>query len=325
MAGPDRGEAASPSGGIARLSTVAKMPLPGPLGAQDPLQLPHPLGSPQAGERQRAPGDAQRDAEGRLVGPVPGDVADHHVHGAVRRLHEVVEVAAQQRVLPAGPVLGDDVDTRVVQQQRRRQQPAFQPGVLPGPQLGWRAARPRSARRACARSRSSTRAPQHFGLDPALDQVVLRARGDRRDPEVLVVEAGQHDDRDGRVALGDPVERRRSRRRRAGCRSSRTQSGRAAAISRSASAIDCAQTTRMSTPASAISSSTSTASARSSSTSSSDNVSPSLGTRMCPGTLVGGRPWRTPIPSIDNFSTISWAARGAVNVPARRCGPPSRR
>ena len=55
------------------------------------------------------------------------------------------------------------------------------------------------------------RAPQHFGFDSTLDQVVLRSGGNRRHPEVLVVEPGEDDDRSVGVGLldafqsGDPV------------------------------------------------------------------------------------------------------------------------
>ena len=189
--------------------------LAGAFGAQDPLELAHPVGAAQAGEGQRAPGDAQRDTERGLVGTVAGDVADHDVHGPVRRLDEVVEVAAEQRVLPARPVPRDDLDARVVEQQRRGQQPALEPGVLlraklagvqlDGGELG-----------ALALDRVEHRAPQHLGFDPALDQVVLRAGGDRRDAEVLVGQPGQHHDRHAGVALADALRARRCRWRRAG-------------------------------------------------------------------------------------------------------------
>ena len=109
-------------------------------GFQDPLELPHPVGATQAGERERTPGDAQRDAERGLVGTVAGDVADHDVHRPVRRLHEVVEVTAEQRVLPAGHVPRDDFDAGVVEQQRRRRQAALEAGVLHAREAGWRAA-----------------------------------------------------------------------------------------------------------------------------------------------------------------------------------------
>ena len=116
----DRVDCGTPRVGIARLNTVAKMPLPARSVAQDPLELAHPVGATQTGERQRAPGDAQRHAERRLVGAVARDVADHHVHRPVRGLHEVVEIAAEQRILPAGHVPRDDFDAGVVQQQRGR-------------------------------------------------------------------------------------------------------------------------------------------------------------------------------------------------------------
>ena len=49
-----------------------------------------------------------------------------------------------------------------------------------------------------ALDRVEHRPPQHFGFDPTLDQIVLRAGGDRRDAEVLVVQSGEHDDRNVR-------------------------------------------------------------------------------------------------------------------------------
>ncbi len=202
--------------------------------------------------------------------PVPGDVADQDVHDPVGRLHDVVEVSAQQRVLAARPVAGDDVDARVVEQQRRGQQAAFQQRVLAGPQLA-RVQVGGDELGALALDRVQQRAPQHFGFDAPLDQVVLRARRDRGSPEVLVVQPGQHDDRDGGVAFGDAVERVDP----VGVGQVQVQQhaigARRCASSRSAWAIDCAHTTRMSATASAIRSSTSTASARSSSTSSNDN------------------------------------------------------
>ena len=54
----------------------------------------------------------------RLVRTVASHVADHDVDRAIRGLHEIVEVAAEEGMLTAGPVLRDDVDTRRVQQQR---------------------------------------------------------------------------------------------------------------------------------------------------------------------------------------------------------------
>ena len=48
--------------------------------------------------------------------------------------------------------------------------------------------------------------PQHLGVDTTLDQVVLGTRCDRRDSEVLVVQPGEHDDRDGGTEFAQAVQ-----------------------------------------------------------------------------------------------------------------------
>ena len=48
------------------------------------------------------------NAEGRLVGAVAADVADHEVHARRRACAQVVEVPAEQRALAAGAVAGAD-------------------------------------------------------------------------------------------------------------------------------------------------------------------------------------------------------------------------
>ena len=127
-------------------------------------------------EHQRPPRDPQADAERGGVGPVAGDVADHGVHGAVVVLHGVVEVAAQQRAPAARAVVRGQLQLRVADQ-RRRQQAALQAGVLLGVQ-------PRDLELlarlvgAPALDRVADRARQPLPVDLALDQVVLRARGD---------------------------------------------------------------------------------------------------------------------------------------------------
>lgn len=138
-------------------------------------------------------------------GPCPA-TSDQDVHDPVGRLDDVVEVATEQSAFAAGAVAGDDVDARVVQQQRGGQQSAFQQRVLPGPQLG-RVQVGGDQLGALALDRVQQRATQHFRLDAALDQVVLGAGGDCRRPEILVVEPGQHDDRHGGVQLGHAVQR----------------------------------------------------------------------------------------------------------------------
>ncbi len=90
----------------------------GAFGVQHLFELWHPVRGVHAGERERAPGDPQCRAQGRFVGAVAGDVTDQDVGHPVRRLHDVVEISTQQRVRTAGPITGDDVDTRLVQQTR---------------------------------------------------------------------------------------------------------------------------------------------------------------------------------------------------------------
>ena len=75
--------------------------------------------------------------ERRLVRAVPGDVADQREDGPVVALDDVVEVAAQHRLVPPGPVARDHLDA-VVAHQRLGQQAALEPGVLGGPRLGLR-------------------------------------------------------------------------------------------------------------------------------------------------------------------------------------------
>ena len=175
------------------------------LSEQDPLELVHALISAESGEGERAPADAQCHAEGGLVGPVSGNVTDHDVYSPVRRLHDVVEISAQQGICAARPVSGDDVDAGVVEQERRGLQATLEPGILARPdsaglqfdggQLG-----------PLALDRVKQRAPEGFGFHPAFDEVVLRAGGHRGYPEVLVVQPGQHHDRNAGIALADPLE-----------------------------------------------------------------------------------------------------------------------
>jgi hypothetical protein len=48
--------------------------------------------------------------------------------------------------------------------------------------------------------------PERLGLDASLHEVVLGACGNRGHPEMLVVEAGEDDDRQRRIMLGDLAE-----------------------------------------------------------------------------------------------------------------------
>ena len=134
-----------------------------------------------------------------------GDVTDHDVHGPVRRLHDVVEISAQQGICAAGPVAGDDVDARVVEQEWRGLQTPLEPGILARPELA-------GMQFDCGQlgplplDRIQQRAAQGFGFHAAFDEIVLRAGGHRGDPEVLIVEPGQHHDRDAGIALADALE-----------------------------------------------------------------------------------------------------------------------
>jgi len=60
--------------------------------------------------------------------------------------------------------------------------------------------------RPLALDRIKERAPQHLGFDAPLDEIVLRTGGNRGGPEIFVVQAGQHDYRNRRIAFGDAVE-----------------------------------------------------------------------------------------------------------------------
>ncbi len=106
-----------------------------PFVLQDLLQRGEQVVAAEPGQRQRAPRDAQLDAERRLVRAVPADVADHRVDRAVGGADRVVEVAAQQGTAAARPVVGGERQVGAVEE-RGRQQPAFQSGVLLGAQPG---------------------------------------------------------------------------------------------------------------------------------------------------------------------------------------------
>ncbi len=141
---------------------------------------------------QRAPGNAQMDAQRRLVGSVTHDVADDRAHPSVRGLHHVEEVAAEYGQIAAGLVIGRALDHPVAQQ-RAGQQTPLQPAVLcrqhlllAQRQLGRLGAGPLDG--------VPDRAVEQFGGDVVLDEVVLRAGGDRLDAGAVVA-AGQHDDR----------------------------------------------------------------------------------------------------------------------------------
>ena len=173
---------------------MAKVPLPFAFGTENPFEFAHSIGSAQTGEREGTPRDAQRNAERGFIGTVAGDVADHDVHRPVRGLDEIVEIAAEQRVLPTRDIPRDDLDAGVVQQQWGRREAALEAGVLPCPELAG-VQLDGGELRSFPLDRVQHRAPQHLRFDPALDQVVLSARSDRRHAEVLVVQPREHHDR----------------------------------------------------------------------------------------------------------------------------------
>ena len=216
----------------------------------------------RAAQGQRPPRHAQADAERRLVGAVAADVADHQVHGAVARLDEVVEVAAQQRALATRPVAGAD-EQRAVVEDRHRQQPALQARGLLGQDLG----RPQPLADAvglAALDGVEDRPPQAVAVDAALDEVVLGAGRDRLDAALVVAVAGEHEVRDVRrrlaqaLSAASPLASGRPR-------SSRTQSNGSPRRSSSPSVSDCARRTSTGAPSSRRSSETRKASPWSSS------------------------------------------------------------
>jgi hypothetical protein len=136
---------------------------------------------------------------------VAGDVADHEVDAVVIRLDRVVEVAAEQRPLAAGPIAGADPEA-LVGQQRDREQPALEAGGLLGQHL--RGAQLLADRVGLpALDGVEDRAAQPVAVDAALDEVVLRARGDGLDPALHVPVAGQDEVRDARLGGAQALER----------------------------------------------------------------------------------------------------------------------
>ena len=66
------------------------------LGVQERLQVgQHRLGA-HPSQHEASPGDPQRHPDGRLVGAVAGNVADHEAHRTVGQFDGVVEVAAEK-------------------------------------------------------------------------------------------------------------------------------------------------------------------------------------------------------------------------------------
>jgi hypothetical protein len=105
-----------------------------PLGLQEQGEHRQQLLGRGAGEHQRPPGRSEQDAEGGLVGPVPGHVTDDDVQPAVGELDDVEEVSAEQRTVLPGPVPGPDGPV-LRGHERGGQQAAFEAGVLPLLQL----------------------------------------------------------------------------------------------------------------------------------------------------------------------------------------------
>ena len=122
---------------------------------------------------------------------MPADVADDRVQRAVAALDDVVEVAAQQRLLGAGLVAGEDPHLRVLDQ-RGGEQTALQAGVLVGAQPGV-AQRPAHPVGAAALDGVAHGPGQRGAVDEVLDQVVLRTDPHRVGAELLVAQAREHE------------------------------------------------------------------------------------------------------------------------------------
>jgi hypothetical protein len=161
------------------------------------------LGHRPARQDHRAPGHSQAHAEGGLLRPAPTDVTHHGVYPAAGRLHQVVEVPAEQRLPATGLVPGGDGQPSVGQQ-RRGQQPAFQPGVLPRDDLRLTELA-LDLLGAAAFHRIPDDPVQQRPVHLALHQIVLGSGANRFLPQVLVGPPGQHDHRDLRQVLLQPA------------------------------------------------------------------------------------------------------------------------
>ena len=158
-----------------------------------------------AAERLRPPATRRHTPSAASSAPWPLTSPIMQVHGAVARVHEVVEVAAQERALATRAIAGADEQRRVVED-RDRQQPALQARRLLGQDLG----RPQLLAHAvglAALDGVEDRPPQAVAVDAALDEVVLRARGDRVDAALVVAVAGEDEVRDVRRRLAQALER----------------------------------------------------------------------------------------------------------------------
>ena len=157
-----------------------------------------------ATERLRPPRHAQAHAEGGLVGAVAADVADHEVHGAVGRVHQVVEVPSEERSLAARAIAGADAQRRVVED-RHGQQPALQACGLLGQDLGG----PQLLADAVGLATLDgvdDRSPQAVAPEAALDDVVLCAGRDGVDAALVVAISREHEVREVRGGLAQALE-----------------------------------------------------------------------------------------------------------------------
>jgi len=178
-----------------------------PLSHQQLLQQSHHGQRRGPGQDQRAPRHPEADTERRLGHAVPADIADDRVHGAVRGLHHVIEVAAEQRVGPARTVPGDHLEIAGADQRGGQQSP-LQPGVL------LRAERADLQLRGSLLDLLALRgvpdsAAEDVWRGLALDQVILGAGRDRGQASALLGQPGEHHHRgarDGGQQLGDRVD-----------------------------------------------------------------------------------------------------------------------
>jgi hypothetical protein len=130
---------------------------------------------------------------------VSADVADQHVQVVGGGLHDIVEIPTEQRPVAAGPVQRPHRRARAAHQ-RLGQQAPLQPGRLGLLHLDLTQPTDVVVGTLALDGVAQSPAQQH-PVDLALDQVVLGALADGGDAEVLIVQAGEHADRDaaGRV------------------------------------------------------------------------------------------------------------------------------
>lgn len=176
-----------------------------------PLVLQHLLHRGQQGvaaepgQGQRTPGDAQFDAERRLVRAVSADVADHRVDRAVGGAHRVVEVAAEQGAAAARTVMGGEGEVGAVEK-RGGQQSTFQPGVLLGPQPGLGQLVLRDVR-PLALDGVPDGAAEEAAVELAAEEVVLGADAHGLGGPLRVVLRGECEDGVARCDAQDVLER----------------------------------------------------------------------------------------------------------------------